>query len=507
MEKFAGYGFNKSHAAAYALVAYQTAYFKAHHPSAFMAANLSLVMDDTDKVRSLRDDAIAQGLTILPPDINASNYRFEPVDAKRIRYGLGGVKGTGEAAIEAIVAAREAGGPFRDLFDFCRRIDKRVVNRRADRGARARGRVRRDRPAACRAARVGRHRARRRGARARRAPRRYRCSARRRPGPSVSLVADARLDRGRAPAAREGARSATTCRAIRSPRYAAELAPLTRTTLANLAPRQERVLVAGIVTQMRVQASRRGKMAFVTLDDGHGSAEIMVYNETFDCVRQLLREDQLVIAEVKVMQRMTEDGESQGLRIIAENVYDLATMRKMRAKRLKIACNGNATADDAGGDPRAAPPGRQADHGVAIAASASAATSSCRDDWRVNLDDALIERLREWLSPGQRRSRLLKTARCHASSALVHALRRHPRAWPARRAAGRRRPGAATQGRRGADRSRVCRRQPARLPATRRRVSAARRCVADPRSRSRRAHRGAGRRRRPTGASATRCAR
>jgi hypothetical protein len=82
MEKFAGYGFNKSHAAAYALIAYQTAYFKAHHPAAFMAANLSLVMDDTDKVRQFYDDARALGLTIVPPDVNASNYRFEPVDER-----------------------------------------------------------------------------------------------------------------------------------------------------------------------------------------------------------------------------------------------------------------------------------------------------------------------------------------------------------------------------------------------------------------------------------------
>ena len=175
-------------------------------------------------------------------------------------------------------------------------------------------------------------------------------------------------------------------------------APITRTTLANLAPRQERVLVAGIVTQMRVQASRRGKMAFVTLDDGHGSAEIMVYNETFDSVRQLLREDQLVIAEIKVMQRMTEDGESQGLRIIAENAYDLATMRKMRAKRLKIAFNGNATVRQARADPRAAPSGRQADHGVVSQRSIRRRRRPVAD-WCVNLDDALIERLREWLSP------------------------------------------------------------------------------------------------------------
>jgi DNA polymerase-3 subunit alpha len=130
MEKFAGYGFNRSHSAAYALVAYQTAYFKAHHPAAFMAANLSLVMDDTDKVKVFYDDAVAQGLTVLPPDVNTSGYRFRPVDGRSIRYGLGGVKGTGEAAINAIVAARDAGGPFTDLFDFCRRVDKRIVNRR-----------------------------------------------------------------------------------------------------------------------------------------------------------------------------------------------------------------------------------------------------------------------------------------------------------------------------------------------------------------------------------------
>src|SRR5438552_13079475 len=129
MEKFAGYGFNKSHAAAYALLAYQTAYMKAHHRAAFLAANLSAVMDDTDKVRQFHEDALANGLPILPPDINASEYRFVPVDGQRIRYGLGAVRGTGEAAIEAIVLARRE-AVFTDLFDFCRRVDKRTVNRR-----------------------------------------------------------------------------------------------------------------------------------------------------------------------------------------------------------------------------------------------------------------------------------------------------------------------------------------------------------------------------------------
>src|ERR1700704_4131142 len=116
MEKFAGYGFNKSHAAAYALLAYQTAYMKSHHAAAFTAANLSAVMDDTDKVRLFHEDALANGLAILPPDINASEYRFRPVDAERIRYGLGAVRGTGESAINAVLEARKS-GPFTDLFD------------------------------------------------------------------------------------------------------------------------------------------------------------------------------------------------------------------------------------------------------------------------------------------------------------------------------------------------------------------------------------------------------
>src|SRR3974390_223702 len=122
MEKFAGYGFNKSHAAAYALVAYQTAYFKAHHRAAFMAANMSAVMDDTDKVQQFYLDARENGLDIQPPDINHSVYRFVRVDRQTIRYGLGAVKGTGEAAIQVIVDARGQ-RDFEDLFDFCRRVD------------------------------------------------------------------------------------------------------------------------------------------------------------------------------------------------------------------------------------------------------------------------------------------------------------------------------------------------------------------------------------------------
>ncbi|MGH8530579.1 MAG: DNA polymerase III subunit alpha [Nevskiales bacterium] len=130
MEKFASYGFNKSHAAAYALLSYQTAWLKAHHPAAFMCAVLSADMAHTDKVVTMIAECNRLGLKVLPPDINHSLYDFGVVDDASVRYGLGAIKGVGEAAIEAIAGERAAHGPFRDLFDFCQRVDLRKVNKR-----------------------------------------------------------------------------------------------------------------------------------------------------------------------------------------------------------------------------------------------------------------------------------------------------------------------------------------------------------------------------------------
>ena len=130
MEKFAEYGFNKSHSAAYALVAYQTAWLKVHYPAEFMAAVLSSDMDNTDKVVGFLDEARALGLAVLPPDVNASTYMFEAVDARTIRYGLGAIKGVGRGACEAIVEERGRNGDFRDLLAFCRRVDANKLNRR-----------------------------------------------------------------------------------------------------------------------------------------------------------------------------------------------------------------------------------------------------------------------------------------------------------------------------------------------------------------------------------------
>ncbi|HEU5398546.1 MAG TPA: DNA polymerase III subunit alpha, partial [Gammaproteobacteria bacterium] len=130
MEKFAGYGFNKSHSAAYALLSYQTAWLKAHYPAAFMAAVLSSDMDHTDNVVTFIHECRQMELTILPPDINGSDYRFTLADEGTIRYGLGAIKGEGFAAIEGVLAERAANGPFQDLEDVCRRIDLQKVNKR-----------------------------------------------------------------------------------------------------------------------------------------------------------------------------------------------------------------------------------------------------------------------------------------------------------------------------------------------------------------------------------------
>ena len=131
MESFAGYGFNKSHAAAYSLLAYHTAWLKVHHTVEFFCANMTVEMDNTDKLKVLFEDAVKMGLNFEPPHINRGGHRFEPVSNTVIRYGLGAVRGTGQQAIESIVAARQAGGDFTSLFDFCVRIDRTRVNKRS----------------------------------------------------------------------------------------------------------------------------------------------------------------------------------------------------------------------------------------------------------------------------------------------------------------------------------------------------------------------------------------
>ena len=271
MEKFAGYGFNKSHAAAYALLAYQTAYMKKHHAAAFMAANLSAVMDDTDKVRMFRDDAVANGVAVLPPDINRSVYRFVPVDANTVRYGLGGVRGTGQSAIENILAARK-GGPFRDLFDFCRRVDKRMVNRRCL-------------EALIRAGAFDPLEKNRAGLLATAGRAIEAAEQAERQASQVSLFGEGDASQAAALAlieakpwdlkqflTEEKVALGYCLSAHLFSVYERDLAGFPRTPLARVASSGERVWVAGVVHSTRVQMTRRGRMVVVVLDDGTRAA-------------------------------------------------------------------------------------------------------------------------------------------------------------------------------------------------------------------------------------------
>jgi DNA polymerase-3 subunit alpha len=396
MEKFAGYGFNKSHAAAYALLAYQTAYMKAHHAAAFVAANLSAVMDDTDKVRQFYEDGVQNGLTILPPDINASGYRFMPADRRTIRYGLGAVRGTGEAAIQAILEARRE-SPFRDLFDFCRRVDKRHVNRRVVEAlVRAGAFDKLDEHRARLLATVGRA--------LEAAEQAERAAA------QVSLFGEAEAPRGgeaiyvdaaawdlRQKLMEEKAALGFYLSAHLFSVYERELRGFPRTPLARLVASESRSWMAGVVASARMQMTRRGRMMVVMLDDGTAQVEISVFSELFDRHRDKLKEDALLI----VAGRVQRDDFSGGVRVTAEELLDLDGLRARFAARLRLAMNGQA---DARRLQQLLAPYRASGSGACqVVVSYRNAEAACEvalgDAWRVRPDSRLIADLGAWLAP------------------------------------------------------------------------------------------------------------
>ena len=404
MEKFAGYGFNKSHAAAYALLAYQTVYMKAHHAVAFMAANMSAVMDDIDKVRQFRDDAVANGLSVLPPDINASGYRFVPVDLKTVRYGLGAVRGTGQSAIEAILAARGSGTravAFTDLFDFCRRVDKRVVNRRCIEALVRAGAF--DSVNANRASLLASAgRAIEAAEQAERAASQNSLFGEGEASHTAGLVlVDARPWDLKQHLTEEKAALGYCLSGHLFSVYERELANFPRTPLAKLSAAGERVWIAGVVSAARVQMTRRGRMMMVMLDDGTAQLELSVFNELFEKHRDKMKQDRLLVVQGKVQR----DEFSNGLRVTAEDLLDLQAMRTRFSARLRIAMNGGT---DKVRDPKRlmellAPYRAAGESGCPVLVHYENDGASCDvalgDAWRVRPDDLLLGELSSWLSP------------------------------------------------------------------------------------------------------------
>ena len=334
MEKFAGYGFNKSHAAAYSLLAYQTAWLKTHFTAEFFCANMTVELDNTDKLKVLHQDAIAMSMQFEPPDINRSQYRFEPVSDSVIRYGLGAIKGTGESAIAAIVSAREENGPFTSLFDFCARINRGKLNKRTVEALIKAGAF--DRLHLDRAALLA----------------------------SIDLAFDYALaqeanthqvglfdltDDGHGSSTQEPALAEATPWDLRErlqqekaalgfhlsghlfDACANEVRRFVQTPLAHLEESREPQLLAGIVCDLRIINGNRGKLALFRLDDGSATVEASADESVFSG-NTALKEDALLIAQGRVQ----FDRFSGALRLNAQNIIDLPTARYRFGKYLMV---------------------------------------------------------------------------------------------------------------------------------------------------------------------------
>ena len=395
MEKFAGYGFNKSHAAAYALVAYQTAYMKAHHAAAFMAANMSAVMNDTDKVQQLHEDARANGLEILAPDVNSGGYRFAPVDKKRIRYGLGAIKGTGEGAINHIIEERGKNGVYKDLFDFCHRVDNRLVNRRVVESlvrAGAFDSVDDNRAALLASVGIALDSAEQASRSANQTNLFGDVEDHR---PTVHLASVSRwTDLERLKQEKVAVGYYLSGHPFRT--YEAELRGFAPTRLDQVSAQSGTVMLAGIVVSQRVQMTRRGRMGVLVLDDSYARLELTVFNELYEKHRHWLKEDTLVVVEGKVSKSMFDD--SENLRISAEALYDLEKAREKYARALKITCNGQSSGEKL----RALlTPHLKGPCPVEIEYYNKSARCEVKlgDEWRVHPREELISSLVEWLRP------------------------------------------------------------------------------------------------------------
>ncbi len=348
MEKFAGYGFNKSHAAAYSLLAYHTGWLKRHFTAEFFCANMTIEMDNTDKLKMLFEDATNHFcLTFEPPDVNRGLYRFEPVSDKVIRYGLGAVKGSGQQAVEAIIAAREGrgpsggeGGPFTSLFDFCARVERSKINKRTVEALIKAGAF--DSLHLNRASLMA----------------------------SVDLAMDfaetleANANQGglfdmmdsHAASTQEPPLNVAMPWGVKErlslektavgfflsghlfDESERELRQFVKLKVDDLMESREPRTVCGVVSDLRVINGQRGKLAIFKIDDKSGVIEATADEALLNANKLTLKDDELLIFEGKVQ----PDRFSGGLRMQVNRIWDLATARAKFGKYLKVSVNGKA---------------------------------------------------------------------------------------------------------------------------------------------------------------------
>ncbi|MFP8967268.1 DNA polymerase III subunit alpha [Pokkaliibacter sp. CJK22405] len=339
VEKFAGYGFNKSHSAAYALVSYQTAWLKQHYPAPFMAAVLSADMQNLDKVVILIEECRRMKLPLVLPDVNASEYMFTVNEQGEVVYGLGAIKGVGEGPIDTIVAARQKGGPFTDLFDFCERVGAKRLNKRVLEALIRSGAL--DKLGPNRAvlwASIGD------------ALQAADQQARNADSGVFDLFGDVIAasdhqtlyanylhleewaDKERLNGEKDTLGLFVTGHPIDA--YEHEIKGLVRNRLGDLKPSRETQLLAGLVVGVRTMKSKKGEtLAFVTLDDRTGRVEVSVFGELYHENREALSKDDVILLEGDVSQ----DDYSGGLRVRSKRIMSIEEARAKHAKHLEIA--------------------------------------------------------------------------------------------------------------------------------------------------------------------------
>ncbi|MFC1519456.1 DNA polymerase III subunit alpha [Pseudomonadota bacterium] len=394
VEKFAGYGFNKSHSAAYALVSYQTLWLKTHYPAEFMAAVMSADMDNTDKIVILVDECERMGIPLIPPDVNKGLFKFTVDDELNIVYGIGAIKGVGDGPVESILNARKD-GPFIDLFDFCARIDLKKLNKRVIEKLICAGAL----------DSLGPHRA----AMIATLPEAILAAAQHAKAEAIGqndmfglLNSEPEDNKQNFVECTpwpdkvwlEGERDTLGLYLTGHPinQYLKELKQYTSGRLKDVHPtdRGKTMKAAGLVIATRVMVTKRGsKMGLVTLDDKSSRLEVMLFTEAFEKFNHLLEKDKILICEGEV----SFDDFAGGNRMTARNIIEIGEARSHFANAVEI----NITADDINQTwleqfEQALTPWKNGSVPVIINYQQQQAAGQLRlgDEWRVNPTDELM---------------------------------------------------------------------------------------------------------------------
>ncbi len=410
MEKFAGYGFNKSHSAAYALLAYQTAWLKVHYPAAFMAAVLSADMQNTDKVVTLIDECRAMNLLVTPPDVNIGQFQFSVSLESAVVYGLGAIKGLGEGPVSNIIAARSSGGPFKDIFDFCTRVDARKVNKRALEALIRSGALDNigpnDDPGYSRAVMLA--------AMEEAVKLADQHSKNTASGmtdlfgdtpaecaPEIGYAAFSQVRRFRLRDRLQGEWDTLGLYLTGHPieEYSAELSNFISCRLKALQPSKSVQVVAGLVLDIRTIKTSRGVMGVMSIDDDSARIDVTIFSEQYAACRDKISKNSIVV----VNGVLSEDEYTGGLKMRAQEVRTLIEARQSMLKGLAIdLCGSTMTLATIDNLEQLLKPYKSGPCSVKVKYRCHSAEGefALAEEWAIQPEDELLHQLRDSFGAG-----------------------------------------------------------------------------------------------------------